>query len=481
MLWLALRFPLLPLEIYTRACDNDAPLAVVSAAGGNAEIIACNKAACGAGIRPGMSLATAGALACDLQTVARNIQAESAALERLAAWAIQFTPVVSIAPPREILLEIAGSLALFGGLNPLWTQIAENLQRMGYRAVIACAPTPLAAQFFARANVSVRVRHADALRVSLGKLPIEVLDLPPDTLALLYSIGADTIAGCLRLPRDGLARRSGRLLLAHLDRALGQLPDPRITYAPPSRFAAAQPLPAPAPDAQMLLFAARRLLLELCGYLSATRQGVQRLLFVLSHEGRSATCLTLSLVAASRDAEHLTTVLRERLDRTVLPCPVTELTLESELLLPLAAQTVSFFPDSRSEAEAATQLVERVRARLGESAAQGIQTTPDHRPENAWHACEPAKNKCNYLINNVNSHRPLWLLEAPQRLEAVDNLPVYEGQLSTSTTYERIETGWWDDGEIARDYFYASNAREALLWIYRERATGSWFLHGFFA
>ena len=36
-------------------------------------------------------------------------------LERIAAWACQFTPKVSLEPPRELLMEVAGSLRRFGG------------------------------------------------------------------------------------------------------------------------------------------------------------------------------------------------------------------------------------------------------------------------------------------------------------------------------------------------------------------------------
>ena len=66
----------------------------------------------------------------------------------------------------------------------------------------------------------------------------------------------------------------------------------------------------------MLLFAARRMLVELCGYLSATSTGAQRISFSFEHHKREPTRITLSLVAASRDADHLTNVLRERLART---------------------------------------------------------------------------------------------------------------------------------------------------------------------
>ena len=46
---------------------------------------------------------------------------------------------------------------------------------------------------------------------------------------------------------------------------------------------------------------------------------------------------------------------------------------------------------------------------------------------------------------------------------------------------ERIESGWWDGNDVARDYFVARNARGLRLWIYRElRGEQRWFLHGIF-
>src|SRR5947207_12099221 len=117
MLWLALRFHSLPLEVYARAARAASPLAVVCSTATHADIVACNKAARERGVKPGMPLAAASALVFDLQAVPRDTAAEGAALERIAAWAIQFTPAVSIAPPAEVLLEIAGSLAIFGGLK----------------------------------------------------------------------------------------------------------------------------------------------------------------------------------------------------------------------------------------------------------------------------------------------------------------------------------------------------------------------------
>jgi len=50
---------------------------------------------------------------------------------------------------------------------------------------------------------------------------------------------------------------------------------------------------------------------------------------------------------------------------------------------------------------------------------------------------------------------------------------------------ERIESGWWDGGYAARDYFIAQDHEGALLWVYRFRhapevSETGWYLQGRF-
>jgi protein ImuB len=71
--------------------------------------------------------------------------------------------------------------------------------------------------------------------------------------------------------------------------------------------------------------------------------------------------------------------------------------------------------------------------------------------------------------------RPLWLLRDPEPLpwpcEALQRL---EGP-------ERIETGWWDGADVARDYYIACAPSGAEVWVYRERLPPhGWWLHGVF-
>ena len=74
--------------------------------------------------------------------------------------------------------------------------------------------------------------------------------------------------------------------------------------------------------------------------------------------------------------------------------------------------------------------------------------------------------------------RPLWLLPEPKPLQMSSMPKIISGP-------ERIESGWWDGGDVVRDYYVARDPQGSLLWVYRQRAgegaAGSrWFLHGVF-
>ena len=480
MLWLALHFPRLALDIMERGTPGVGPFAIAFSSGSGATLVNCNRIARARGIRSGMTVAAASALVSDLRIAIRDENGERAALERIATWAMQYTPAVSLSPPFEVLLEVEGSLGLFGGLGRLQRRIERDLAQLGYAVHAACASTPFAAQLFSRAGLAMRIRHDDALRHELCKLPVAVLDHPPETMQMLERFGVHTLGECLQLPRAETARRLGRKLIEDIDRALGRLPDPRPSYAPPATFTASLPLPAPVEQAEALLFGARRLLDELCGWLAATGKGALCLRWMLSHERRAATRVQMRLVAASRDPEHLLNLGRERFTGIELPCPVTAISLHGDQTESLSSRNLSFLPEEQRGRESAVHLVERLQARLGEKAVLGLAMRSDHRPERAWQLCRPGAASAPRVPLEFSA-RPVWLLARPQPLREVAAMPYHEGPLSMLAGPERIESGWWDGHDVTRDYFVACNPARSLFWIYRERnASPAWHLHGIF-
>jgi len=283
-----------------------------------------------------------------------------------------------------------------------------------------------------------------------------------------------TIADVLALPRDGVARRFGQRLLDEIDRARGIQPDPRPLFVPPERYHGQLELTVPVAEAEALLFAAKRLVVELAGFLQGRGAGVTRLRCDLIHEDAPPTAIVLGL-AATRKVEHIVNVLRERLAREELPDRVEAIRLVSEEIAPLPGQDGELFAGAHRHGESGAQWIERVRARLGDDSVRELCLNADHRPEHAWRYRGTTSASAVPLPADP-PRRPLWLLPRARPL----GVDLASAQLSLLSGPERIESGWWDGGEIGRDYFVGSDAQGGELWLYRDRG-GQWFVHGIFS
>ncbi|MGH9893564.1 MAG: Y-family DNA polymerase, partial [bacterium] len=139
-LWLCIHLPALALEVFERGGEDGAtPAMAVGGAGPRAEVLVCNQAARGHGIGPGMAAGDARARVAPeggLRVFQRDERAEGQALAGIAAWAMQFTPEVSLAPPDDVLLEVQGSLGLFGGAEALARRVREGMGKLGFRPVL---------------------------------------------------------------------------------------------------------------------------------------------------------------------------------------------------------------------------------------------------------------------------------------------------------------------------------------------------------
>lgn len=477
MLWSCLHFPDLSLQLLLRAAAAPARPLAIHDGGNRPQVLSCDASARSAGIEPGMSLSAALALHPALQARPRDVGAERRALERIAGWAGQFTPAVSLDTPDAVLLEIEGSLGLFGGLPALQLRLSQELAGLGYAAAIATAPTPGAARLLARAGMSLSVTGCLDLPDALRDLPLALLAQPQDSVCALALMGVRTIGDCLALPREGVARRFGQDLLDEIDRALGRLPDPREPYSPPAHYRARLPLPAPVYETGPLLFAAQRLIVELCGQLRGKGSGVLRLGLTLLHEEHAPTRIRIGFSSPTRDVQRIARLLRERLARLELPERVEAIQFDCEESRPLASRNLSLFPEDMLPDEERWSLVDHLRARLGEDAVHGIAGRADHRPEQAWCVCEPGAAR----PAAAQAHRPLWLLDPPWRLPQREDQPQLDGPLVLHGGPERIEGGWWDGGDVRRDYFIASDAQGRRLWVYRERRRQrEWYLQGIF-
>jgi len=477
MRWLAIHLPALPLEVYTRALQIEIPLAV-SQRSKVERILLCNRSAGKRGVHPGQPRGGALALVADLRVLDRKPAAERAALERLAAWCGRFSSQVSLEPPQALVLEAARSLRLFGGAETLLERVAREVRTLGYGARCCLAPTPAGALVLAASGIEGVIPDEHALRTALSRLPLAALFPDERVRADLWRMGLRRVGDLLRLPRSGLAERLGLAQIRHLEQLLGEAPDPRRCFEPPPSYRGRLELPAELLQVDALIFPCRRLLGELAGLLTGRQGGVQRLQWHLEHgdEGEE-TSFTLGTARPERDPGRWLDLLRERLERLRLPAPVRAVALVAADIRPLVPASLDLFPELDRPLIPDQDLLDRLRARLGEEAVQGLTLVADHRPERAWRWCPPGESG----KGRGRSDRPLWLLPEPLPLETRNHRPRWHGELDLGRERERIETGWWDGFEVARDYFVATTARGERLWIYRElEGRRGWFLHGLF-
>ncbi len=507
MLWIALHLPLLSLEAFAATLPGHAaaaPLALEDAH----HIAAANAAAQALGVEPGQKRATALALAPDLLIGQADAARDAAALMAVAHAALAFTPSVCVQgafdPQRSadtVLLEVRASLRCFGGPVKLLQRLREVVTPLGHRIRAASAPTPLGAALLARGPRRVHVQDKAALQRALDALPVWLLGPGREHWEALQGMGLSTLSDLRRLPRSGLARRFGTAMLADLDGAYGERPDPRVPIVLPPRFESRLELFARADSAEQVLHAAAMLLARLATWLAAQHAFVRGFTLVMQHEPRwrsdagvpPQTLLDIALAEPSRDPAHLQVLLRERLVQVQLPAPTLELGLSSREVVPGEAPSGELFPSAASEREGLVRLVERLQARLGAERVQTLHPVHDHRPERAS-VLKPAQpvrlgQRSAALAVPVMPLRPVWLLAPPEPLAARDEQPLLGGRLlQLLSGPERIEAGWWDHELAERDYFIAEDVDGALVWLYRSRlpdapeASGSgWFLHGRFA
>ena len=422
-----------------------------------------------------------------VQVTAGAVQAgqePSPALRRLAALAQRLTPRVALAPPDGLLLEVKGSLHLFGGVDGLRREMSAACAHCGLSGTLALAPTPLAALTAARAGRPLVVLDSAQLIGQLAALPLEALRWPPKLLGRLACIGVRTIGQALRLPRAGFAQRFGAVQLQDLDRLTGKARDPRERFEARLRFRRRRELSFELESRAALLAALAPLLGELERFLQARQCGVLELECRLWHRGHPPSRGTLRLAEPQADAGRLAELLGERLGTLSLPAPVHACELRSGVPVPRAPSSGGLWQPGEqggSPEAGSPQLIERLRARLGSEAVHGLARVPGHRPEAAWRATEPGARSGEDPGARRGTARPLWLLPTPQRLTERDGLPRYRGGLRLASEPERIETGWWDGAEAARDYYIALDAHGRRLWLFRERnPPHRWFLHGVF-
>jgi protein ImuB len=142
-------------------------------------------------------------------------------------------------------------------------------------------------------------------------------------------------------------------------------------------------------------------------------------------------------------------------------------------LPPFVPAATDLFDTRAQQAMPWPQLRERLRARLGDTAVQGLGWRAEHRPE---------------LVVTDGAQRPMPLPPLPRPGWLLRHaIPWRDRRVRILAGPERIEAGWWDGRDVRRDYYLVETRDGQRAWVYCEAGGAApgvgdaVMLHGWFA
>jgi len=251
--------------------------------------------------------------------------------------------------------------------------------------------------------------------------------------------------------------------------------------------------------APALLFGARRLLVQMAGWLAARRLGATAFTLRWCHDVMRAKDAgtggetTVRTAQPMQNVEHFSRLLAEHLARVQLLAPAGDIELLASEVASITEESRSLIPETLRQGADTDLALERIQARLGQASVQHPVLCADHRLEWMQYWDSDRVRRARGSEPRHALPLPTWVLEEPLRLIERDHRPHYQGPLQLLLGPDRVEGGWWhrssnaEDARplnVQRDYWLALSPHAGVLWVFQQRLARdqtAWFLHGCFA
>lgn len=464
------------------------------AAANRLAVLAVNRAAEDAGLRPGQSLADARALYPKLLTAPADAGADLRALASLAAWCRRFSPWTAPIPADEsgavpageagLWLEVTGCAHLLGGEAALVAAARRGLERAGFEARAGLAGTPGAALGLARFAATARdaggaIATPGSEAAALALLPVAALRLGPDIRDGLEALGLRRVGELYPLmdgpKRAALGRRFPPLLLSRLDAALGRRFEPISPSRERPRFATRLTLPEPSRAEAVITHACRRLVDELAALLAQHGLGARRFVFTAFDAAGGSQQAAVETARPLAAVKPLMGLFALKLGTIDAGRGIDGFCLEAFATAPLPLSQGRLDPDPgpRPPEEMIEDtidnggipgadlapLIDRLHGRFGRRRVGRIALRPNHLPERAQALAgadasgPPAHGLGPAVPGPRPPARPLRLFPRPEPIDAMaevpDGPPVWlrwrgrRHTVAAAAGPERIALDWW--------------------------------------
>jgi protein ImuB len=417
----------------------------------------------------------------------------------------------TIEHPSSLFLDVTNLAPLYKTETRLIQKVSEHFRSAGYLVRIAIADTLSVAWGLAHyAPDNNSIAPAKSELDPLRGLPTQSLRLSPKTCDTLQQLGVTQVHQLLRLPRASLTARFGREINLRLNQATGATREVFEVIHTPAEYSAEKILEWPVKDTATTMVIVQRLIEEVCQQLTADACGALQWHIRLARQQTTPIRLEIKLFQPTTTAEHVMQLAEMQLEnhpelRPLSPgkrkhlsrqSPVVEVHVGVTNCVQLAERQRKLFDEDPSlNRTALAQLINRLSSRLGQDQVTRPVLQSGAQPEFSFRLkplVDPTKRhaKTRQKKSHYVMARPLRLLNpaigllpcpASQTLPATFQKPDHSViRIVHHWGPERIETGWWRGETVCRDYWRIETEHGSQLWVYRDRRSRKWFLHGEF-
>jgi protein ImuB len=405
--------------------------------------------------------------------------------EALYELAREFTPRVEASAPTPVLLDLAGLGRLWPDPAALGRAILDRGAERGLHPNVALAGTRAAALALARGQPGLTVVAPGGEAAALASLPLDLLDLDPDRLALLRRWGLVTLGDLAALPAAALHARLGPDAPRLVRRARGEDDAPLVARASPERFELALDLEWPVDGLEPLAFLLGRVLEPLCASLVARGRRAAGLGLELRLVDGSTHPRALRPAAPSADPRTWRTLLLLDLEAHPPRDAIQSLTVRAE---PTPSRSVQF--SLLDPAQPSPEKLAETMARLHEWTKDGRSGAPSlldtHRPGAfAVGTFAPGPAVPGPTRAGAFPRLALRVFRPPRPAEVTTqggapvfvSTPGLRGAVVDRAGPWRASGDWWD-AAYSREEWDVSLGAAGIYRIFRDRLREAWFVEG---
>jgi protein ImuB len=321
---------------------------------------------------------------------------EAATHAALLDLGLSFSPRIEDTAPDTVVLDLEGLSHLFGSSEKIADNLARCASEFGLEAHIAVASNPDAAIHAARGFPRITVIAPGEESERLGCLPVQALVPHGEILETLQRWGVRTLEALAALPTVQLSERLGQEGVRLQELARGASARSLVLAQPPLRFEEVMKLEYSVGELEPLSFILGRLLDQLCSRLAARSLATNALRLQLELEvsaeaeedtrpAEKDACTStkyesvLRLPVPMQDSKTLLKLWRLRLQADPPRAPIRKLALAARPAKPRVAQGGLFLPLSPNPEKLEVTLA-RIASLVGDGNVGSPELLDTHRP-----------------------------------------------------------------------------------------------------